>query len=310
MKSVLSLLAWVIIATIIIVTLGMLSPTIWMVYHMYRMGEKEKSPEIHLTGHYLQAQTVLYEGAKWAKDHNDFEPYYEDQILISGKRVDPDELKAIINKTAPDLISDAHILEVYEIAPDELLLKVSTGHVDGNIHQIVIIRIKATAATATSWHIYNFSRDLAPTLRSISQSVIPGWVQIDDRSSSRWLHLVDINSSRAYSFHGRIVNVDYPYVVLSDYPDEYNTEESNTTDTVFKVVNMQNGKTESELKFFNDCYVFPKTVTDAWDAESLTNSWKKYFSFDRNKIAVTFKKQYRRTFRNPAAHSSSHCAVD
>lgn len=306
MKSVLSLLVWIIISTIVIVTLGILSPTIWIIFHM---NSKDESSENHLKGSYLQAKTVRYEGERWATGHNDFEPYYEEQISISGRKVDPEELKKIINKTSPNLIHDAHILEVYEIATDELLLKVSTGHVDGNIHKIVIVSIKATA-TANTWHIYKFNRHLAPNYHSISQSVIPGWVQIDDRSSPQWLHLLDKNSLRAYSFYGRIVNVDYPYVVLGDYPDEYNTEDPKTTDTVFKVVNMQNGKTESELKFSNDCYVFPQAATDVWDAESLTNAWAKYFTFDRKTIVVKFKKQYLRIFRKPSADSSSHCAVD
>lgn len=310
MREVSSLLIWIIVTTIIIVTLGMLSPTIWMVFSMYMAdGRKDESKDIHLTGLYLQAQTVRYEGARWAVDNNDFNPSYEDEISISGKKIDLEELKKIINKTEPNLIFDAHILEVYEIAPDELLLKVSTGYINGNNHQFVIIRLKVTA-TANTWKIYKFNRHLDSFPHSISQSIIPGWVQIDDRLSPQWLHLVDTNSSRAYSFYGWVMNVDYPYVVLGDYPVEDNTEESKTTDTVFKVVNMQNGKTESELKLPYVCYVFPQSVTNMWDARSLTNSWAKYFNFDRNSVAVTFQKQYRRTFRNPATYSSSHCAVD
>ena len=172
MKSVLSLLVWIIISTVVIVTLGILSPTIWI---LFNMNNKDESSENHLKGHYLQAKTVRYEGERWATGHNDFEPYYEEQISISGRKIDLGELKKIINNISPDLIYDAHILEVYEIATDELLLKISTGHVDGNIHQIVIIKIKVTA-TANTWQIYSFNRYLDPNYHSIFQSVIPGWI--------------------------------------------------------------------------------------------------------------------------------------
>jgi len=306
MNSFIKFSLWVTISTFLLVSLFILAPTIFIALSLKPPSHEPQI--INLSGSNIQAEQVYLGEAIWYSGPDNFSPYYEHRLTILGKKIDNNELKLIINNITPNLVHEAHIHDLYEIAPDEILMKVSTGKVSGNIHKMVVVRAKASA-TGTVWKVYNFERDLDEYPFSIAESKIPGWVEIADRFGPLWIHLIDKNTLLSYSFHGRIVKVDYPYVILSDYKNEYKVSHEPTEPIViFKVVNMHSGRTESELTLSNKCYSLSEPDSDVWDVDSLNNAWDKYFIFDRKKLSVKFRKQNQLSLMNAAARSSSLCA--